>query len=195
MAMKKMAGGSKKPVAKKTAVTKSRGSKTAKQMGDMNEREGYNQYARSERSTSATKINAERRAKSGPGGKKNIKPKKVVGYRYGDHPPSGARKDGSHWTGESQGTNTYYNFQNKGVKREPVADKTNRRAGGGKNLSGFESASKASSKGVANKPKGSLKSTKAKPKAMLKKPMAAARADRKGPRKVSATKPMSSRGR
>jgi hypothetical protein len=32
----------KKVAAKKTAVTKSRGSKTAKQMGDMNQREWYN---------------------------------------------------------------------------------------------------------------------------------------------------------
>jgi hypothetical protein len=39
MAMKKMAGGTKKPVAKKIAVTKSRGSRTATQVGNENARE------------------------------------------------------------------------------------------------------------------------------------------------------------
>jgi hypothetical protein len=44
MAMKNTTGGSKKPVKGKATAAKSRGSKTAKQMGDMNARELYNAY-------------------------------------------------------------------------------------------------------------------------------------------------------
>jgi hypothetical protein len=138
-------------------------------MGDMNEREGYNMYARSERSTSVTKENAARRAKSGPGGKKNIKVKKEVGYRYGDH-PSGS---GGPFTrtqsqydvkdkraGKYEGTPTYYDYQQKTSKRGTLSDKTNRRAGGNQNPSAYEKAIKSQAKGVANKPKGSIPAAK-----------------------------------
>lgn len=170
--------GSLKKSTAKPKITKSRGSKTAKQMGDMNEREGYNMYARSQRtpgllpktnkrlgSKASEKINSQRQSLAGPG-KKKAKPKeKVTGYRYGDHPPQGARMYGS--TYNSQHTPSYYDFSNK--KDNSVSDRVNdyvskRRAGGGKNLSPFEGAAKASSKGVANKPKGSLKSSKSKAK-------------------------------
>ena len=141
--MKKVTG-AKKPVAK-MATTKSRGSKTAKQMGDQNQRELYNAY---------------RGMKEGGTYGKNAK---YPGFTI--NKPLLAKDK------VSKAQATPKKSKSGGMQipggNEALAGRNDQRAGGSKNLSAKEMRAKklkaktaAANKGVANKPKGSMAGAK-----------------------------------